>query len=227
MSHPRAYGGGYSHPSAPSTCAPVSGHPSHPTAGGPPTSMSMASTTIENNIHVYKPVTVIKNIDVTNNIDNSARTSPSTSRSRSPTISTIPRTSIPRISTLRRTSRSTRASSSTRAAIPFRSPRKRWRRPAPAPALNSPQCREESQMPPSGVAAIGAAVAAGRRKRLRPCRRRYRHAQRGDRPGAPAMHHPGRHHRQGHPCRLRLRRQPRISRLNVHDGRYLDQRQLG
>ena len=68
VSHPGTYGGGISHPSAPSTCAPA--HPSHPTGGN--TNIHVYKpTTIENNIHVYKPVTVNKNIDVTNNIDNS------------------------------------------------------------------------------------------------------------------------------------------------------------
>ena len=67
MSHMGTYGGGISHVPAPSTCAPVSGHP---------TTVNnnihvYKPTTIENNIHVYKPVTVNKNIDVTNNIDNS------------------------------------------------------------------------------------------------------------------------------------------------------------
>ena len=57
MSHIGTYGGGIAHMPAPSTCAPV-GHPSHP-------------TTVNNNIHVYKPVTVTKNFDVTTNIDNS------------------------------------------------------------------------------------------------------------------------------------------------------------
>lgn len=57
MSHMGTYGGGIAHMPAPSTCGPV-GHPGH-------------STTVNNNIHVYKPVTVTKNFDVTTNIDNS------------------------------------------------------------------------------------------------------------------------------------------------------------
>jgi hypothetical protein len=70
MSHMGTYGGGISHPPAPSTCAPVSGHPGHPTTVNNNIHV-YKPTTIENNIHVYKPVTVNKNIDVTNNIDNS------------------------------------------------------------------------------------------------------------------------------------------------------------
>jgi len=67
MSHMGTYGGGISHVPAPSTCAPVSGHPTTVNNN----IRVYKPTTIENNIHVYKPVTVNKNIDVTNNIDNS------------------------------------------------------------------------------------------------------------------------------------------------------------
>jgi hypothetical protein len=68
VSHPGTYGGGISHVPAPSTCAPA--------PGGHTTTVNnnihvYKPTTIENNIHVYKPVTVNKTIDVTNNIDNS------------------------------------------------------------------------------------------------------------------------------------------------------------
>ena len=54
-----------------STCGPAPSHPSRPVTINNNNTTSISARRIDNNINVYKPVTVNKNIDVTNNIDNS------------------------------------------------------------------------------------------------------------------------------------------------------------
>jgi hypothetical protein len=74
VSHPGTYGGGVTKVPTGSTCrpSPPSSHPPKPVTTTINNNINVYKpTTITNDINIYKPVTVNKNIDVTNNIDNS------------------------------------------------------------------------------------------------------------------------------------------------------------